>query len=449
MNKIHDNEAESVIYGLLRNPSTGQLLTVKHETSVGWRLPAISVKGQVELSPGLVTREMSQLLGRPVIACRYVWIQPFSHSDGNEAFFELESVESSYGALKHNEQWTGPEVISVIQPHHSGIIHDYLLEAQSEDVPELRQPWERTRWYAKAASWIESSLRAIGFQLTERPEQIKWWSLSCVLRLTTTHGIVYFKTNAQQPLFAQEPAFLTYLAGIFPSRVPIILASEPVNGWMLLADAGDKLNRDNVENKIELLRAFGDIQLEMVSRIEELIELGCADRRPEKLLSFVEPLVEDKLAVSELTPEELRDLRGHVPLIIEMCKRISTYALPSTLVHGDLHMGNAVISSKGITLIDWTDACIAHPFMDMFLIFDESDETLRTELRDAYLGLWSDYEPMHRLLELWSLCEVVHAIHHAVSYQSILHHTEKRSRGELGPPTFYLRKALRFLRDLE
>ena len=104
------------------------------------------------------------------------------------------------------------------------------------------------------------------------------------------------------------------------------------------------------------------------------------------------------------------------------------------------------ISDGGLPFFDWTKACVTHPFMDMFLIFNERDEALRTRLRDAYLELWTGFEPMGRLLELWSLCGVVHALHHAVSYQSILKHTKERSRGELGDaPPFLLRKALRYL----
>ncbi|AZN38346.1 phosphotransferase [Paenibacillus albus] len=440
-------EAQSFIYGLLRNPSTGQVLAIRQPNSEGWSLPALIITEQTDASIAYITREMSSLLGPPVIACRYVWVQLSGQSGGNEAFVELDSTDSSFGALKENEQWVDPEELLLLQPHQREIIHNYLAEATSASVPAFRQPWERTGWYAKTMSWILSSLQTLDIQLTEPPEQLKWWSLSCVLRLTTTQGTVYFKTNAKQPLFAQEPIFLTYMADVFPDRVPTILASEPAEGWMLVADAGERLSRDSAENKIQLLHTFGNMQLEMIARTNELIELGCADRQPLHLLPLVAPLLEDQVVVSEFAPEELEELRRYTPTILDMCQQISTYAVPPTLVHGDLHTGNAVICDGTITLIDWTDASVAHPFMDMFIIFDEKDLTLHTQLRDAYLELWIDFEPMPRLLALWSLCEVVHAIYHAVSYQSILQHTEVRSRGELGPPTFYLRKALLSLRS--
>jgi aminoglycoside phosphotransferase (APT) family kinase protein len=164
----------------------------------------------------------------------------------------------------------------------------------------------------------------------------------------------------------------------------------------------------------------------------------------------IEPLLHDQLGVSKLAADEIGELRRQAPKLMDMCSRLSDYSVPATLIHGDLHLDNVAISDGGFTFFDWTDACVAHPFMDMFLIFNERDEELRTRLRDTYLELWTDFEPRGRLLELWSLCGVVHALYHAVSYQSILNHTEERSRGELGDALpFLLRKALRYLSDLE
>jgi hypothetical protein len=443
-------DVKSVIYGLLYSRSTGKLLAIKQDD--GWRLPTIFVKGHENpFTPNRVTREMSQLLGRPVIAYRYVRIIPdHLHSGGKAAFFALECLHSSPDTLKVNEQWSGIEDLSDMQADYVDIINEYLLEMESNAVPEYRQPWERCGWYTRAMSWIEDSLHRLGIQLTEPPEQVKWWSLSCVLRLATTQGNVYFKANAKQPLFTPEHVFLTYMAKRFPERVPSVLAAESSEGWMLVADSGEKLGWDlPIEHRVELLRTFGDVQLQMVSRSAELLALGCPDRRPEKLLPLIEPLIQDELVIGRLTQEELSDLRRYLPAIIEMCERISTYAVPSTIVHGDLHMGNAARNKEGlITFFDWTDACVAHPFMDMIHIFHEKDPLIRAKLRDAYLDLWTGFESMERLQELWSLCEVVHAIYHTVSYQSILHHTEVRSRDELvGAPSFHLRNLLRYISE--
>jgi hypothetical protein len=84
-------------------------------------------KGASRTYPRLGNAGDVPTIGRPVIAYRYVQIQHDSHSGGNEAFFELESLESSLGALKPHEKWIGVEELPGLKPDHYGIIHDCLL----------------------------------------------------------------------------------------------------------------------------------------------------------------------------------------------------------------------------------------------------------------------------------------------------------------------------------
>ncbi len=219
---------------------------------------------------------------------------------------------------------------------------------------------------------------------------------------------------------------------------------------MLLEDVGPTLGTAMpIERKIEIVQAFGRLQRDTAGHVHELTELGCVDRGPKHLLPRLGPLLNDPLAVAQLDADEIDALHRAERRIAEMCSRLSDYAVPSTLIHGDLHPENIAVSDGRLAFFDWTEACIAHPFMDMFIVFNEQDEDVRKQLRDAYLALWTDIETMEGLRKLWSLCGVVHALHHAMSYQTILHHTEERSRRELGnAPPFLLRKALRYLRVL-
>ena len=118
------------------------------------------------------------------------------------------------------------------------------------------------------------------------------------------------------------------------------------------------------------------------------------------------------------------------------------------MVHGDLHAGNVVEGDDGPVFIDWTESCVAHPFFDAFMIYNEEDVIVRNGMRDAYLTSWTGFESIERLRELWSLCGVVHAMHHAATYWMILGHVDEATRGELaGTLPFLLRKALRYLNE--
>jgi aminoglycoside phosphotransferase (APT) family kinase protein len=66
--------------------------------------------------------------------------------------------------------------------------------------------------------------------------------------------------------------------------------------------------------------------------------------------------------------------------------------LLASLVHGDLHLGNVAKGPGGPLIFDWTDACVAHPFLDLATIrrgtgeVDVAEAELRARLRAAYLA---------------------------------------------------------------
>jgi hypothetical protein len=78
----------------------------------------------------------------------------------------------------------------------------------------------------------------------------------------------------------------------------------------------------------------------------------------------------------------------------------------------------------GYVFFDWTDACVAHPFVDLLTFLEEHDEqveeALADRLRGAYLAEWTRFEPAERLERAWRLAAPLGALHHAVSYRSLV-----------------------------
>jgi aminoglycoside phosphotransferase (APT) family kinase protein len=101
-------------------------------------------------------------------------------------------------------------------------------------------------------------------------------------------------------------------------------------------------------------------------------------------------------------------------------------AIPASLVHGDLHLANVTEGPRGPLIYDWTDACVAHPFLDLATIrrgtgeVDVAEEELRARLRVAYLPAWSSFEAPERLAGAWELAIPVGALHQAISYRSLV-----------------------------
>jgi hypothetical protein len=250
------------------------------------------------------------------------------------------------------------------------------------------------------------------------------------------------------PLFVEEGPVTAMLASRFPGYVPMPLAVEPEPGWLLLPAFDELVGwQAPLELRCAVLARFAGLQRRSAEQAAELIAAGCLDRRLEVLEQQIEPLVADPEAVARLRADEVEELRRQAPLFREACRRLADTGLPPTLVHGDLHVGNVARLDGELVYFDWTDACVAHPFIDLLSLYWEKDEDSRTALLDAYLDAWDGVESPERLREAASLAAVVIPLHHAVSYQRIVAGLEPDAKVELDATHGFLRQALERARD--
>ena len=286
----------------------------------------------------------------------------------------------------------------------------------------LRPPWARVGWFAQAAAWTRSELVRLGYSLTVPVEQVRSWGISCILRARTASGDVYFKIASSPPLFVHEPRLMRGLSGLYPDHIPAPLSIDEPRRWMLLADFGAAIGRGApVDVQEEMLLLYGALQRDAVSRVDDLLAMGCLDRRLDRLAAQVDPLLGDTaMLASQLEAAEIERLRALGPRLKAICAALANYAVPYTLVHGDLHLNNVARPAGRYLFFDWTDGCVAHPFFDTISILQTGDPGVQARLRDSYLGVWAAYEPLERLRAAWTLAKPLCALHQAVSYQHII-----------------------------
>jgi aminoglycoside phosphotransferase (APT) family kinase protein len=298
-------------------------------------------------------------------------------------------------------------------------------------------PWAARGWFEQAAAWLADAMERVGRPLTGPVRQVRVWELSCLLRAPTTAGDVWLKATIASPLFVNEGVVMAALAGLLGDQVPAPLAVDAERGWMVLADFGGELGREApTEVIVEVARGFARLQVRAVPHVEELLRAGCHDRRLERLAARAEawlPVVEadGRLpamdAATWLSPEEAAALGAAVPRLRAACEELAAHAVPPSLVHGDLHLDNVAAGPRGYRFFDWTDACVAHPFLDLATIQrgtsfagEEAEAELRAAVRDAYLAEWAGFEPPERLARAWELALPLGALHQAVTYRSLV-----------------------------
>jgi hypothetical protein len=243
-----------------------------------------------------------------------------------------------------------------------------------------------------------------------------------LLRIETAGGRCYFK--AAPSYFHDEGAVTAMLADRFPEVVPRPVATDLERGWMVLSDFGDALvGSEALEHWEGALDTMVSLQRSSLPLIDELLRGGCRDRRPAMLLSQIEALADGRLgAIPDGYPSRVRDA---IPLFTELCAELEAAPIPNTLVHGDFHPDNVVIQEGRYMIFDWTDACVAHPFVDLLTFFHmfgppSTDVEVRDRLLDHYLVGWDSLTPHDETVALFRRTERLLAMHHAISYQEIL-----------------------------
>ena len=270
--------------------------------------------------------------------------------------------------------------------------------------------WTDPVWLADAHEWIHAEAARLDLGAIGVIDQHHVRPWSTVMRVPTESGDVYFKANAAA--LQHEAAAVTLIAAHRPDCVPPLLAVDLGRGWMLMADAGDRL-RETVERErdlscwLDILPLYAGLQIDLADHADELAAVGVPDMRLSTLPSSFEKMLDD---LGDLPEYDLRRLEGNVSRVAEMCDELAGYGLPETIQHDDFHDGQVFVCDGRYQLLDWGDACVSHPFFTLSVTLegtlawgldDIQGSVDVTPFRDAYL---EPFTPLANGADLAAAC---------------------------------------------
>lgn len=430
-------------------------------TPAGWTLPR-----HVETEAPAINRAMCALL--PGLDVTFLRVAYDRYKDE-----EREEQHIVYAMENHSPTWTLPansawissaelRDLALVVPEHRAVLSAWFTEFAAGQVPCDRVPWALPGWYDRALAWISEQLRACGYQLSGSIEQVRVRVWSCVLRVPTTAGDLYFK--AAPASFAYEPVLTAGLAHLWPEHLPAILAVDPVRHWMLMKDAGTPLRRSGQGRDVaaweHMLDLFARVQIDSTAHQEQLLSLGCPDRRLERLPALFASLLNERAALligqkGGLSLEEYERLSTMLPSVQAFCAELAAYGIPEALHHDDFHDGNIMLRDGQHIFFDWAECALAHPFYSMIIVLRytkhvlEFDETARLRLRDAYLAPWACYAPRENLLRAFDLAQRLGLLCRALTWHQTVSRLEEAERWAYADSvTWNLRGFLYYPRDL-
>jgi aminoglycoside phosphotransferase (APT) family kinase protein len=79
-------------------------------------------------------------------------------------------------------------------------------------------------------------------------------------------------------------------------------------------------------------------------------------------------------------------LGGDRRVVDELCAQLEPLGFPETIDHDDLHDGQVFARDGRARILDWGDACVAHPFLTLGIAGYFADDAAI----DTYLARWGD-----------------------------------------------------------
>ena len=242
----------SHLFAALRHPDEHRILVVRSDRV--WRLPHVLVRGRAGFANGrtLVDAFERRLRTRPWLL-RQIRLIDDEAAEQREVVYELELLDRAWAAPAHG-RWIGRgdlDRLPLADEAHRAALCDYLDALERRHTPPERAAWAQPGWFSGVSAWIDREVASLGHAVTGI-EQIKQWSISSVLLARTDGPGVYFKVSAPLPLFVEEGPVTAMLSSRFPGYVPVPLAVEREQGWMLLPE----LVPDAIRSPVRMLAPF-------------------------------------------------------------------------------------------------------------------------------------------------------------------------------------------------
>ncbi|WP_168217864.1 aminoglycoside phosphotransferase family protein [Occultella kanbiaonis] len=309
-------------------------------------------------------------------------------------------------------------------------------------TPALRPDWYRAGWLDEATAWVDEQVTALGLRREGPGEPIKVWCLSAVIRFDCRAD-----GGASRPLylkaacdwFRTEPPMTVAIGALAPELAPTVRAAEPARGWLLLerlpgTRAGAPAEAGPEDVALPTARAMAEVQRRSLKHVDALRRAGCPDRGTEPTLAAFADVLAASIELPLLSADErARLLRLGRPVEAHL-RDLADCGIPNTLTHGDLHVGNVAVDADRLVIYDWTDAAIAHPFLDAALLarsHRQEDPAAGDAVLAEFAAPWRAHSPGVDVDRALALAPVANLVHQCISYEGIARSLEPDARWEL------------------
>ncbi|MET9268272.1 aminoglycoside phosphotransferase family protein [Kribbella sp. NPDC003557] len=353
----------------------------------------------------MITRHLDDLLGVRTLVLRLV------HAD--------EAVIGRGGRVVYHVQ-------ALDEPRPGVLDTSPLPEWESLVAPNpLRSTWAEVDGPSRIIEWAGGILGA------RDAVQVKTWNLSCLIRFPGAWA------KATPRFCGVDADIIQHVHRYDATLAPAVLGQSPDDRWSLLAHAPgidcwepDQATVDSVVSRWVTAQA---------ALAAEAGELATPSVLPHDLAAGIARL----LPRVDLDADELAALDRLIAGLPDVIDELDAAGLPITLVHGDFHPGNWRSDGTNRTIVDWADAFVGHPAIDIKRLQDFLPEDRRDHPAEVWSRAWQREVPGSEPLRALRPMSVLSPLTYALTYQRFLDNIEPDERVyHADDPAFCLRAAL-------
>ena len=431
---------------IIPGPATGTILLAE-----GGVLPSAMIEGdEDEATVVAVTAYLRDVIGlhSPVLETYPRWVD-VDKGGPIPTLVTTERAPTGWAPPPGYAFGPMPEVLDgvpvTIVPRAEELLAELRMGAQP---PALRPRWSRAGWQARASGWMVAAAAGAGRPLVSEPTPFYLRGISALLRAETASGGAFLK--AVFPPFHAEPVVTRLLAERVPASMPVVLAIEADEGWLLLEDVaaplvGEMPAARRVVGLVAGAHALVELQRTVAGDLDAFALAGCPLRPLRDVTALLEAAIgPDGIAISGGTVSPHRRDRA-VAATRAAVERVIDLGFPTTVVHGDFHAGNVMLVGDRVVIIDWSDAAIGNPAIDLvtWLLWSKDEPEQRRIATDAWIDAWAEVTNPAAVRAALDDILLVGAAYQVISYDGIIAALEPATRYTLADG------AIDFLEQLE
>jgi hypothetical protein len=258
---------------------------------------------------------------------------------------------------------------------------------------QVEDPFSRIGWLNDAIAWLESTT---GHALSSR-EQIEQYNAGygfSLVRFRMDNGSAYWLKATGRPN-VHEFAVTTVLANLGGEYLPSIVASRMSwNAWItpeeaIPVDALPKNSRGRLPFLRQAVNSLAALQIRTAGYSHVLFEAGAFDQRPALLsaesaafFSYLEEAMAEQRSTNAPRIGRAR-LQELCHIFEDSCARLDAAGLPTTVIHGDMNLGNILAGSSHCQFIDWAETYVGSPLttlQHLLLLNQTQDESVSASI---------------------------------------------------------------------